>query len=121
MLHADPSEIMDINEAVEKLVPLLDDHNEASLRALLAKPTRYVELDRKLTPKLHASILRLGIPGIYFTDSAIRIYPRHRTASHILGNVDTENNGIAGIEKSMNHILSSGQDVFLSRSWRKQF
>ena len=62
MLHADPSEIMDINEAVEKLVPLLDDHNEASLRALLAKPTRYVELDRKLTPNFMPASCDLGFP-----------------------------------------------------------
>ena len=29
---------------------------------------------------------------------AVRIYPRDHTAAHILGHVDTENNGIADIE-----------------------
>jgi cell division protein FtsI (penicillin-binding protein 3) len=114
VLHADPSEIMDAREASAKLAPFLDQYDQKSLQKLLTKKTRYVELDRQLTPKRHAHILRLGIPGIYFAKGAVRIYPRDHAAAHILGHVDTENNGIAGIEKSMHNRLASGEDVTLS-------
>ena len=114
ILHADPSEIMDAGEAAAKLAPFLDQYDQNNLRKLLTKKTRYVELDRQLTPKRHANILRLGIPGIYFAEGAVRIYPRDHAAAHILGHVDTENNGIAGIEKSMHSRLASGKDVTLS-------
>jgi len=114
LLHADPSEIMNITEAAEKLAPLLPHHSVASLQTLLGKKARYVELDRQLTPKRHAAILKLGIPGIHFTDSQTRIYPRHRAAAHILGQVDPDNNGIAGIEKSLNTQLAGGKDIALS-------
>ncbi|XDZ67939.1 peptidoglycan D,D-transpeptidase FtsI family protein [Alphaproteobacteria bacterium LSUCC0226] len=114
ILHADPSEIMDIIDAAAKLAPLLRDHDQASLTTLLSKKTRYVELDRQLPPKRHAEILKLGIPGVYFAKGATRIYPRDHAAAHILGYVDTDDNGIAGIEKSMNTQLAAGQDVTLS-------
>ena len=114
VLHADPSEIMDAAEASAKLAPFLAQYDQKSLQKLLTKKTRYVELDRQLTPKRHARILRLGIPGIYFAKGAVRIYPRDHAAAHILGHVDTENNGIAGIEKSMHSRLASGEDVTLS-------
>ena len=99
VLHADPSQIMDARDAAAKLAPLLNQHDHASLIKLLTKKTRYVELDRQLPPKRHAQILQLGIPGVYFAKGAVRVYPREHAAAHILGHVDTDNIGIAGIEK----------------------
>ncbi len=114
VLHADPNEIMNAREAASKLAPFLPQHDQKSLQKLLTKKTRYVELDRQLPPKRHMQILRLGIPGVYFAEGTVRIYPRDHAAAHILGYVDTDNNGIAGIEKSMNDKLASGEDVTLS-------
>jgi cell division protein FtsI (penicillin-binding protein 3) len=114
VLHADPSEIMDARDAAAKLAPLLNQHDHASLIKLLTKKTRYVELDRQLPPKRHAQILQLGIPGVYFAKGAVRVYPREHAAAHILGHVDTDNIGIAGIEKSLNAKLAAGEDVTLS-------
>ncbi|MDC1382416.1 penicillin-binding protein 2 [Candidatus Puniceispirillum sp.] len=114
LLHADPSEIMNLNDTIAKLAPLLKHHDKESLQKLLTKKTRYVELNSQLPPKLHSKILHLGIPGVYFSNGAVRIYPRDNAAAHILGHVDVDNNGIAGIEKSMNATLTSGVDVTLS-------
>ena len=114
LLHADPSEIMNVADAATKLAPLLPHHTVDSLTRLLGKEARYVELDRQLTPRRHAQILQLGIPGVYFADSDVRVYPQHRTAAHIIGHVDTDKIGIAGIEKSMNARLAAGKDVTLS-------
>ena len=114
VLHADPTEIMNIADAAEKLAPLIENHDVASLTKLLSKKTRYVELDRKLTPGRHAQILQLGIPGVYFRDGNLRVYPRGNAAAHILGQVDTQNIGIAGMEKSMDARLMAGEDVTLS-------
>jgi len=114
VLHADPGEIMDPIAAARALAPLLPRHDEATLTRLLTKDTRYVELDRKLTPARHAEILNLGIPGIHFRKSALRAYPSGRLAAHILGQVDTDNNGLAGVEKSLDAHLASGKNVTLS-------
>ena len=114
VLHADPKEIMDPAGAARDLAPLLPRHDEASLKRLLTKDTRYVELDRKLTPARHAEILRMGIPGVYFRNSRLRAYPSGRLAAHILGQVDTDNNGLAGVEKSLDARLTAGEDLTLS-------
>ena len=114
VLHADPSEIMDPRAAAQALAPLLPRHDEDGLVRLLTKDTRYVELDRKLTPARHAEILNLGIPGIHFRKGTLRAYPSGRLAAHILGQVDTDNNGLAGVEKSMDARLAAGADVTLS-------
>jgi cell division protein FtsI (penicillin-binding protein 3) len=114
VLHADPGEIMDPAAAARALAPLLPRHDVAALTRLLTKETRYVELDRKLTPARHAEILNLGIPGIHFRKSTLRAYPSGRLAAHILGQVDPDNNGLAGVEKSLDARLASGDDVTLS-------
>ncbi|MEX0503408.1 peptidoglycan D,D-transpeptidase FtsI family protein [Alphaproteobacteria bacterium LSUCC0719] len=114
VLHADPGEIMDPAAAARALAPLLPRHDEAALVRLLTKDTRYVELDRKLTPARHAEILNLGIPGVYFRKSTLRAYPSGRLAAHILGQVDTDNNGLAGVEKSLDAQLAAGKDITLS-------
>ncbi len=114
VLHADPKEIMDVADAARLLAPLIKHHDEASLTSLLQKNTRYVELDRKLTPERHATILGLGIPGVYFREGMLRAYPRGNAAAHILGQVDPQNHGIAGVEKSMEAQLLTGNDITLS-------
>lgn len=114
VLHADPSEIMDPRAAARALAPLLARHDEASLYRLLTKTTRYVELDRKLTPARHAEILGLGIPGVYFRNSKLRSYPSGKLAAHILGQVDKDNNGLAGLEKTLDARLSAGEDIQLA-------
>ncbi|MGC6519917.1 MAG: peptidoglycan D,D-transpeptidase FtsI family protein [Candidatus Puniceispirillaceae bacterium] len=114
VLHADPSEIMDPRAAARALAPLLARHDETSLRRLLTKNTRYVELDRKLTPARHAEILGLGIPGVYFRQSQLRSYPSGKLAAHILGQVDKDNKGLAGLEKSLDARLAAGEDIRLA-------
>jgi len=114
VLHADPTEIMDSRAAARRLAPLLPRHDEGDLVRLLTKNTRYVELDRKLTPARHAEILNLGIPGIQFRKSTLRTYPSGKLAAHILGHVDPDNLGLAGVEKSLEATLASGDNVVLS-------
>ena len=113
-LHADPKQILDPFEVAEKLSVLLPDRTTKELLAALSRKTRYVELDRRITPRRHAAILGLGLPGIFITPSNLRTYPNGKEAAHILGQVNRDGNGIAGIEKSMDGRLSDGHDVSLS-------
>ena len=101
VLHANPSEIMNVNEAATSLAAILPHHTSANLRALFSKQTKYVELDRQLSPKQHVAILKLGIPGVYFAKGMTRIYPRGRTAAHIL---ELLIRIISGLLASKNHL-----------------
>ena len=113
-LHADPQQILDPSEVADKLSALLPDRTSSEIMTALKRKTRYVELDRKITPRRHAAILGLGLPGVFITPSNLRTYPNGREAAHILGQVNRDGRGIAGIEKSMEDRLAAGQNVSLS-------
>jgi cell division protein FtsI (penicillin-binding protein 3) len=69
------------------------------MRERLASRRRFVWLKREITPSQRAQIHRLGIPGIGFLPENKRIYPNGTEVSHLLGHVNIDNQGIAGIEK----------------------
>ena len=114
ILYADPKHIFNPEEVASALLPYVPKLDKPTLIKRLTKKGRFTELDRKLTPKRHSAILQLGLPGIYVKPATIRIYPQGREAAHIIGAVDRDNNGIAGIEKSQNETLASGENVYLS-------
>ena len=45
------------------------------------------------------TIFNSGITGIHFLKVQARIYPKGDLASHILGNVSKDGEGLAGIER----------------------
>ncbi len=113
-LYADPAHIMDIEDTARKLAHFLPDKTARQIKSQLSRKSRYVALEDRLTPARHAEILRLGLPGIYFQPSTARIYPQGREAAHLLGQIDTDGNGIAGLERSFNNRLAAGENLTLS-------
>ena len=76
-----------------------DRLDAAELRDRLASKRRFVWLKREITPKQREQIHRLGLPGIGFLPENKRVYPNGAEVSHVIGHVNIDNQGIAGIEK----------------------
>ncbi|HVX99566.1 MAG TPA: penicillin-binding protein 2 [Pseudorhodoplanes sp.] len=98
-LFAEPRRIIDVDEAVELLTATLPDLDAAELRERLSSKKGFVWLKREITPKQQQDIHRLGLPGIGFLTENKRVYPNGPEVSHVLGHVNIDNQGIAGIEK----------------------
>ncbi|KQS72635.1 cell division protein [Rhizobium sp. Leaf371] len=98
-LFAEPHKIVDADEAVEQLATVLPNLNNADIYNKLKSKTRFQWLRRQLTPKQQSEILALGIPGIGFRPEKRRFYPGGATASHVVGHVNVDNRGIAGMER----------------------
>ena len=98
-LYAEPIRIVDADEAVEKLATVLPDLDWNEAHRKLRSKTAFQWLKRQLTPRQQADILALGIPGIGFRPEKRRFYPGGPTASHILGHVNVDNRGLAGMER----------------------
>lgn len=98
-LYAEPRRIVDIDAAIEKLSSVLPDIDYDDTYRKLNTDAGFVWLRRQLSPKQEAEIMQLGIPGLGFRSEKRRFYPGGSTASHILGLVDIDNKGIAGMEK----------------------
>ena len=98
-LYADPKRVIDRDELVEQVASVLRDVNAADLRARLKAGKRFVRIKRELTPQQQAEIYALGQPGLGFIEEYRRVYPMNATTSHVIGLVDVDNRGLAGIEK----------------------
>ncbi|MGE0008482.1 MAG: peptidoglycan D,D-transpeptidase FtsI family protein [Parvibaculaceae bacterium] len=99
-LFADPRKILDVDEAVELLTATASGFDAKSLRQKLQQPNRaFVWLKREMSPTEREAIHNLGIPGLGFRVETKRVYPMGRLAAHVLGYVDLDSKGIAGIEK----------------------
>ena len=98
-LFAEPNKIVDVDEAVEKLQTVLPDLNIKIVHRRLSSKAGFVWLKRELTPAKESQILALGIPGVGFRKETRRFYPNGETASHLVGHVNIDNVGIAGLEK----------------------
>ncbi len=106
-LFADPALILDVDEVVEKLRDHLLGLDERRLRKALSDRRRhFVWIRRGLTPELAQAIHDdLGQPGLKFRKELRRVYPSGRTAAHVLGHVDIDNRGRAGIERYIDRVV----------------
>ena len=98
-LFGEPRRIIDQDEAVELLTATLPDLDTAEVRERLASKKGFVWLKREITPHQQQEIHRLGIPGIGFLRENKRVYPTGAEVAHLIGLVNTDNQGIAGMEK----------------------
>jgi cell division protein FtsI (penicillin-binding protein 3) len=98
-LYGEPRRLIDVDEAVELLTADLPDLDANELRERLSSKRGFVWLKRDITPEQQREIYRQGLPGIGFLNENKRAYPNGAEVSHLLGHVNTDNQGIAGIEK----------------------
>ncbi len=98
-LYAEPRRLIDIDEAVELLTADLPDLDTTELRQRLSSKRGFVWLKRDITPEQQREIYRQGLPGIGFLNENKRDYPNGDEVSHLIGHVNIDNQGIAGIEK----------------------
>jgi cell division protein FtsI (penicillin-binding protein 3) len=98
-LFAEPRRIIDKDEAIELLTATLPDLDTAEVRDRLSGRKGFVWLKREITPLQQRDIHRLGIPGIGFLRENKRVYPSGAEVAHLIGLVNIDNQGIAGMEK----------------------
>lgn len=98
------------NKAIKKLHKLFPDLKTKTLRRKINKKYRFVKLKTKLTPTQRDNAMLLAIPGLEFLENKIRIYPQKSLFSHILGFTNSNNVGVAGLEKSLNKQLTDKQN-----------
>jgi cell division protein FtsI (penicillin-binding protein 3) len=105
-LYADPAKVFDIDEALEKLKPILPELDVGELyKALSDRERRFVWVRRGLTPRYAQTVHDLGLPGFGFRKELRRVYPLGALAGHILGRVDADNKGTAGIERHIDETV----------------
>jgi cell division protein FtsI (penicillin-binding protein 3) len=99
-LFADPARVLDRDELVEKLKTVFSDLDQEALRKDLSnRQRRFVWVRRGLSPNKAQAVHNLGLPGLDFRRELRRAYPGGTLAGHVLGYVNVDNRGVAGIER----------------------
>jgi cell division protein FtsI (penicillin-binding protein 3) len=98
-LFGDPRRVIDADEATELVTAVLPDLDANEVRERLASKRSFVWLKREITPMQQDEIHGLGLPGLGFLRENRRVYPAGAQAGHVLGHVNIDNAGIAGLEK----------------------
>jgi stage V sporulation protein D (sporulation-specific penicillin-binding protein) len=102
-VYATPYLISDPRDAAVKLSKVLKLDEKKIFRKLI-KNTGFVYLARKVDGKVATQVKALKIEGIGLLKESKRVYPTS-VASNIIGFVDIDNKGLAGLELFYDHIL----------------
>jgi cell division protein FtsI (penicillin-binding protein 3) len=100
-LYADARVIWDPAQAAQQLKSILPSVDAAALTKKLSSRQAFVWIKRNVTPVQQDAVRQLGIPGFVFKSEPRRVYPNGRTASHVLGYVNVDNHGLAGLERGI--------------------
>ena len=120
-VYANPQELIDPADIASRLHRILPAMNEEETARKLASPKQFVYIARNISPQQELAINNLGIPGIYFEPGEQRHYPLGRMAAQILGAVDIDDHGIAGVERHFDsRLLSDRRPLRLSLDIRIQ-
>ena len=81
----------------------------------------WILLKRNLTPSQTEQVQNLKIAGLIFEDDRIRVYPQKSITSHLVGYVDLDRKGLAGMEMQYDKKLALGtEDLELALDIRIQ-
>ena len=70
---------------------------------------KFFYLEKKISEENYEKIMKLGDKSIQPEEKLTRIYPEKNLFSHILGQIDNDNNGISGLEKTLDKNLKNSQ------------
>ncbi len=71
--------------------------------------------EKKISQEKYDKVMKLGDKSIQSEDRLIRVYPEKNLFSHIIGQIDDNNKGISGLEKSFDEKLKiSNEPIKLS-------
>ena len=108
-----PNKIYDKNKFVNSVKIIFPElSRERLLKKINGKSHFWIK--RNVSNYKLQQVYDIGETGIEITPSYLRKYPHDELVSHILGDVDIDNIGIAGIEKSFNQKLVKNEIEFIS-------
>ena len=74
------------------------------------KNKNFFYFEKKISNENYEKIMQLGDKSIQPEEKLTRIYPDKNLFSHIIGQIDEDNNGISGLEKSLDRDLKQIQE-----------
>ena len=105
-----PKQIYDKDKFVKNVKTIFPEISEDRLLQRVNGDSHFW-IKRNVSNNYLQKVYDMGETGIAITPTYLRKYPHDELVSHILGDVDIDNIGIAGIEKSFNQRLSKNEFI----------
>ena len=99
-----PNLIIDEKKLLINLQLIFPDKDFSNIKKRIKKK-KYFRIQRELRQDQIERLRNLGDKSIKFEEQITRIYPQQNLFSHIIGQIDDDNNGISGIEKFFDYEL----------------
>jgi len=99
-----PNLIIDKKKLLINLRIIFPDKDFVQIKKKINKK-KFFYLEKKISQEKYQKLRLLGDKSIIPEEKLSRIYPQKNLFSHIIGQIDNDNNGISGIEKSFDHEL----------------
>ncbi|WGF86218.1 peptidoglycan D,D-transpeptidase FtsI family protein [Marinivivus vitaminiproducens] len=115
-IFAHPLRLDDPERVAGQLAEAIPGLRYDDLVAKLSRDTPFVWIKRHIAPVEEQAIINLGIPGVDLLEEERRVYPQGSLAGHVLGFVDDQNKGLAGVERQFEARLTDEPDDALRLS-----
>ena len=93
-----PNKVINKKHLLLMLNHIYENKNLSRIKKKLDQ-NKFFYLEKNIRPKRYEELMMLGDKSISSEVSLIRLYPQDNLFSHIIGQIDNDNNGISGIEK----------------------
>ena len=104
-----PSKIIDEKKLLLNLKYIFPDKDYQEIKKKITKG-KFFYFEKKISEENYVKLMQLGDKSIESRDNLIRIYPQKNLFSHIIGQIDNDNNGISGLEKSLDENLKNSKE-----------
>ena len=105
----DPDSIIDEKKLLINLQILFPDEDFENVKERIKKK-KYFRFKKDLTQNKIKELRFLGDKSIRFEEQITRFYPHKNLFSHIIGQIDDDNNGVSGIEKFFDYELKTRKE-----------
>ena len=93
-----PRKIIDQKKLILNLKYIFPNKDYLEVKKKIEKG-KFFYFEKKISVENYEKVMQLGDKSLEPRDNSIRVYPQKNLFSHIIGQIDNENNGISGLEK----------------------
>jgi len=101
--------VIDKKKLILNLKYIFPDKDYSKIRSKL-ETKNFFYFEKKISEENYEKIMKIGDKSIQAEEKLTRLYPEKNLFSHIIGQIDNDNNGISGLEKSLDQKLKNVQE-----------
>ena len=104
-----PPEVIDKKKLLINLKYIFPNKDYKAIKAKL-KNNKFFWFEKKISEENYEKLMMLGDKSLKPEQKLTRVYPQKNLFSHIIGQIDDDNNGISGLEKTLDEELKNNKE-----------